>query len=233
MTKVAIMAPTFLPWTGYFNMIYKSDIFIFLDNVKFKKRSWQQRNRIIEKSKNNYQWITVPVRSKGKYDQLICDVEIDYENKNYDKLFRTLELNYKSSRFFNDFSFEIKNALDKKNKYLIELNIILIEKICKFLNIKKKFILSSSLNINSKKSQLLYDLTNIVGGTEYISAPGSSIFFEDHNPFKDSSIKLSYHEYSCKEYHQQIKFFLSHCSIIDMIFNVGKSSENYLKYEKI
>ena len=46
MTKIAIMAPTFLPWMGYFDLINKSDIFVYLDNIQFNKRSWQQRNRI-------------------------------------------------------------------------------------------------------------------------------------------------------------------------------------------
>ena len=45
MTKVAIMQPTYLPWAGYFGLMMASDIFIFLDNVQFEKRGWQQRNQ--------------------------------------------------------------------------------------------------------------------------------------------------------------------------------------------
>ena len=50
MKKVAIMQPTFLPWIGYFSLIDKVDEFIFLDNVQFDKRSWQQRNKIKTKT---------------------------------------------------------------------------------------------------------------------------------------------------------------------------------------
>ena len=35
--KCAIMQPTYLPWSGYFNLIYKTDIFIFLDDAQFSK----------------------------------------------------------------------------------------------------------------------------------------------------------------------------------------------------
>ena len=54
---IAIMQPTFLPWLGYFYMIDKADEFVFLDNVQFDKRSWQQRNKI--KTPNGDDWITV------------------------------------------------------------------------------------------------------------------------------------------------------------------------------
>ena len=41
---IAISQPTFLPYEGYFALIKKVEKFIFLDNVQFDKRSWQQRN---------------------------------------------------------------------------------------------------------------------------------------------------------------------------------------------
>ena len=46
MNSCAIMQPTYLPWSGYFNLIKNVDIFIFLDDVQFDRRSWQTRNRI-------------------------------------------------------------------------------------------------------------------------------------------------------------------------------------------
>ncbi len=44
--KISIIQPTYLPWSGYFSMIKNADIFVFLDDVQFDKRSWQQRKRI-------------------------------------------------------------------------------------------------------------------------------------------------------------------------------------------
>ena len=46
MRIISICQPHFLPWAGYFWMLKKTDEFIFLDNVQFDKRSWQQRNYI-------------------------------------------------------------------------------------------------------------------------------------------------------------------------------------------
>ena len=72
--KVAISQPTYLPWIGYFDLIDQVDAFIFLDSVQFEKQSWQQRNRI--KTPKGLQWLTVPVMFRGRFGQLIHQVEI-------------------------------------------------------------------------------------------------------------------------------------------------------------
>ena len=75
---IAISQPTYFPWIGYFGLIMNSDIFIFLDDVQFDKRSWQQRNKV--KSNLGEQFISVPVKTKKKSRQLIKDVEINNQN---------------------------------------------------------------------------------------------------------------------------------------------------------
>ena len=77
--KLAIMQPTFLPWPAYFALINYVDEFIFLDNVQFDKRSWQQRNFIISNNKKTL--LTVPVISKNRFDQTINEVEIDQSSQ--------------------------------------------------------------------------------------------------------------------------------------------------------
>ena len=41
---IVITQPTYLPWSGYFDLIDRSKTFIFLDDVQFNTRSWQQKN---------------------------------------------------------------------------------------------------------------------------------------------------------------------------------------------
>ena len=72
MKKIAIMQPTYLPWPGFFNLIHQSDIFVFLENAKFEKSSWQNRNYILMQGERKL--ITVPVL--GSRLQNIKDVKI-------------------------------------------------------------------------------------------------------------------------------------------------------------
>ena len=52
---MAIMQPTYLPWSGYFGLMQSVDAFVLLDSVQFTRRSWQQRNQI--KTANGAQWL--------------------------------------------------------------------------------------------------------------------------------------------------------------------------------
>ena len=56
----AIQQPTFFPWIGYFEMISKVDLFIFLDNVQLVKRGWWVRNKI--KNEQGELFLTVPIK---------------------------------------------------------------------------------------------------------------------------------------------------------------------------
>jgi hypothetical protein len=44
---VAIMQPYFLPYIGYFQLIAACDIFVVYDNIKYTKKGWINRNRML------------------------------------------------------------------------------------------------------------------------------------------------------------------------------------------
>lgn len=45
--KVAVMQPYFLPYIGYFQLIASVDQFIVYDNIKYTKKGWINRNRML------------------------------------------------------------------------------------------------------------------------------------------------------------------------------------------
>ncbi len=46
--KVAIMQPYFFPYIGYFQLIAAVDLFIVYDNIKYTKKGWINRNRMLQ-----------------------------------------------------------------------------------------------------------------------------------------------------------------------------------------
>ena len=50
--KLAIMQPYFLPYIGYFQLIAGVDMFIIYDNIKYTKKGWINRNRMLLNGKD-------------------------------------------------------------------------------------------------------------------------------------------------------------------------------------
>lgn len=73
--KVAIMQPYFLPYLGYWQLLQEADVFVLFDVVKFKKRSWMPRNRVLHPDPNKeFNYIKLPCNASS--DTLISDVSI-------------------------------------------------------------------------------------------------------------------------------------------------------------
>jgi len=140
---IAIQQPEHLPWIGFFNKMQQCDLYVYLDNVQFKKRYFENRNRI--KTKDGIKWLTVPVKTKGKYEQKINEVFIDDLNDWALKYLRTLEHAYKKSKFWNVVEEIVQSSFKEKKEKLLDLNLMLIEKCRNYLNIDKKTVLASEL----------------------------------------------------------------------------------------
>ncbi len=221
------MQPTYLPWIGYFALMKSVDVFIILDSVQFSKRSWQQRNQI--KTESGAKWLTVPVISKGKKDQLIADVKIDYSSKFPESHINMIEQNYRKSPFFSDFSEVFFNVLREKHEYLSHLSIDLILLIRELLGIKTIIKYSSDFLTKGSKDELLAELCEHVGATEYISPPGSKVYLDDSDSFIKRNIPVKYFNYKHINYPQLHGEFIQYMSVIDLLFNYGPQSKNILK----
>ena len=227
MTNVAIMQPTYLPWSGYFGLIESVDIFVILDNVQFAKRSWQQRNQI--KTPTGAVWLSVPVFSKGKREQTIQVTRINKDDDFSIRHKRSIELNYKKSKFFAKEYEDIFKLINSNELYLSELNIKLIKYFCKRLKIKTQIIRSKDINLTGKKAELLCSICKELNADNYISPPGSRDYLEASNSFRDANINVNYYLFQHPIYSQLWGKFLPYMSVIDMIFNCGDESINLIK----
>jgi hypothetical protein len=223
MTLCCVMQPTYLPWIGYFDLIDQSDSFIFLDNVQFEKQSWQQRNRI--RTHKGLEWLTVPIFIKGRSVQLIKDVEIVLSDKFYLKHLRKIEINYRQAPYFKKYYPEFREILLDHAPILHELNIKLIEWLSYVMGINAKFIVSSALSGQGKRSAILVDLCKKMEADNYLSTAGSrGYLIADYQMFSDAAIKVWLHNYEHPEYRQLYSSFIPYASVIDLLFNEGERS---------
>lgn len=227
--KCAIMQPTYLPWVGYMNMIKEVDVFVFLDDVQFSKRSWQQRNRIILNGKERY--LTVPVLTSGKRNQLINEVKTSNDTDWKENHLQILKQAYGKHPYFKDVYKLLKSNFQDNNEFLCEININIIKSLMELLDIETKVLKSSDIPVDGKKSEYLFRICDYLGVSTYLSAPGSKEYIEKEGVFSKSNIEVIYHDFKPPIYNQKdILEYISHLSVIDLIANIGKAeSKNYIK----
>ncbi|WP_369380998.1 WbqC family protein [Lysinibacillus fusiformis] len=226
--KCAIMQPTYLPWLGYFKMMNQVDVFVFLDDIQFSKRSWQQRNKIALNNKEKM--LTIPCVTKGLRHQNINEVFVDQSTDWMSQHKKTIEQAYRHYPYFSDLH-SILALYNNSTKKLSEFTIAIIEEIAKNAKITTKFMLSSELKADGSKSAYLLNICNELGAKEYISAAGSKEYIEEEGLFDQSNILVSYEQSEPFIYMQyNAKPLIPYLSSIDFIANHGfsKLKEEFL-----
>lgn len=214
----SIHQPNYIPWLGYFYKIYKSDVFVILDDIKYIKNSYINRNKI--KTPQGSMWLTIPVVYKAdlklKINEVITKDELNWNEKHL----KNIEMNYKKTKYFYDFYEVFRDLLLKDYKTICDLNIAIIKKICEVLNIDTEIKLSSELKVDGKSTERLINICKITGTDTYLSGKGGKKY-QDEELFRKNNIKLMYSDYNEKKYEQLWGDFLKKMSILDFIFNTG------------
>jgi len=223
------MQPTYLPWSGYFNLISQAKDFVFLDDVQFSHQSWQQRNRIIVNGQPHV--LSVPVLTSDRGPQPICEVRVD-ESKNWRKKhLRTLQQAYAKHPFGKQVTAIVEGVVGKGSDLLMEINIGIIVAFCEAMRIAPRFHRSSELAVTGDRSDRLLRICRLLNAGTYLSPLGSQGYLEEDGVFASNDIPLVYQHFVPAPYPQRgTAEFVSHMSILDLVANVGfEEGRKYVK----
>jgi hypothetical protein len=227
MKKVAVLQSNYIPWKGYFDIINSVDLFIFYDDVEFKKNDWRNRNKI--KTTNGTKWLTIPCgRQNFKKIYEVEPINLSWQSQHWN----LIKLHYSKSPYFNHYKKFFENMYLNQNwKNLSKLNQHLIKTISlEFLNIKTQFDDSRNYDIKGKGMNRLINLLKKVNATKYISGPSAKAYISS-NRFLSEGIHLEWMNYNnYPEYSQLYPPFEHAVSIIDLLFNTGPNAENFFKF---
>tara|TARA_A100001015_G_C14984501_1_gene710922 strand:+ start:1211 stop:1933 length:723 start_codon:yes stop_codon:yes gene_type:complete len=238
--KISINQPAYLPWLGYFERIDSSDIHVILNHVQYEKNSYINRNKIYANQK--VLWLTIPVsKALGTLDNNSIKNVVTQNNKKWIRThLKTIYYNYCKSPFFDQYYPDFKRLLENQINEKCFFNIInsINNLFLKYLNIKTQIIYSNNLGIDSKKSDLVLDICKSQNAKQYLSGE-NGIDYLNLDDFEKSNINVFFQKYNHPVYNQYRKKFISHLSILDLLFFHGKESlniirkgKNYIRYDK-
>jgi len=223
---VGIHQPEHLPWLGFFNKMANSDEFVILDNVQYRKRYYQNRNKILVNGSGAY--IGVPVKLDHYREKTIADMELytDEEVPWKTKFLKTIEYNYKQHLYFKDYYAFFEDLLERNITRLCEFNMQIIIFFVKKLHINTKIVMASSLSPQGHKSNLILDISKRVHANVYLSGPSGRDYM-DIPKYQREGIEVWFNDFSHPVYMQRgTNEFVSHLSTLDLLMNVTGEEAN-------
>ena len=226
--RVAIVQSSYIPWKGYFDLIRASDEFILLDDVQFTKRDWRSRNRI--KTKDGVTWLSIPVHTKGRYQQTVADTTIadpSWSRRHWKAICGA----YAKAPFFNAYASPFAELYERPvSDRLSEVNHSLIVAVCRAFGLTTPIRWSSEYQPCVGRNERLIDLCLKAGASEYLSGPSARGYIDEH-AFAAAGICVLFADYQgYPEYPQPYPPFEHAVSAIDLLFCAGPSAHDLLKH---
>lgn len=226
--KIAIMQPYFFPYVGYFQLMNAVDEFIVYDNIKYTKKGWINRNRILVNGKDSY--ITVPLKKDSDYldvrDRYLASTWFLEKNKMLNKIRES----YRKAPYFDNAYPVIEKCIifDESNLFRFLINSLNLIK--EYLEIHTFLFESSTILIDHelKAEKKVIAICKARKADVYLNPIGGVELYEKDN-FKNEGIVLHFLETNNITYKQFNHDFIASLSIIDMMmFNSREEIKKYL-----
>ena len=231
--KVAIMQPYFLPYIGYFQLIAAADVFIIYDNIKYTKKGWINRNRMLVNSTDAI--FSLPLKKDSDtLDVVSRELSKDFDRK---KLLNQFRGAYASAPYFSDVFPLLERIVQCNESNLFRYIYNSVVEMCLLLDIKTEIRISSNISIdhNLKGQEKVLALCRATGASCYINAIGGTEIYS-YQAFSAEGLDLKFIRSQSLDYPQFGNPFVPWLSIIDVLmFNPLAAVRKYIKnnYEVI
>ncbi len=226
MITAAIMQPYFFPYIGYFQLISSVDIFIIYDNVKYTKKGWINRNRILQNGLDTI--FSLPLKKDSDFlniSERTLSTDFDRE-----KFLKQIEGNYRRAPYFMQIFPLIQDIVRHKDDNLFHYLFYSIVQTCTHLGITTKIVTSSDISINHeiRGQEKVLALCKAIGASNYVNAIGGTALYSTE-VFQMNGLDLKFLKTNILEYPQFENEFVPWLSIIDILmFNSSEKVREIL-----
>jgi len=213
------MQPYIFPYIGYFQLINSVDQFVVYDNIKYTKKGWVNRNRILCNGKDEY--ISIPLKKDSDFLNVDQRFVADSWEQEQHKFLNKIKECYRKAPFFQETFEVIKECISYEDRNLFNYILQSLKILCGYLDITTPLIISSSIEIDHELTaeHKVLSLCKALQANTYIN-PIGGVELYDKAFFKQAGIDLFFLKTGSVEYRQFDNEFIPFLSIIDvMMFN--------------
>jgi hypothetical protein len=201
-TKDILISPTYFPSISHYIAMIDAKTVTFEVEDTFQKQT--NRNRMYIYSPNGIQLLNISVKHDSANSNF-KDIKIDNQYNWKKNHFKSLEVAYKNSPFYEYFVDDLRPIFEKKHEFMLDLNIEIFELVNEALGISIPF---------EKTTEYFHEVTDktdfryLVNGKKDATQiePYTQVFDDKHG-------------------------FINNLSILDLLFNEGRYAVDYLKQQ--
>ncbi len=227
MKKVAISQSNYIPWKGYFDLIKRVDEFVIYDEMQYTKNDWRNRNQI--KYEGGLKWLTIPVKTTGRFKQKINET-FALDNQWRQSHWDSIKQSYRKAPFFKNYEPLFKELyLGSSEQNLSQINIRFLKEILSLLEIDTKISYSKDFKLKEDRIERLIHICHELKADIYLSSSTAKNYVSEES-FKGSGIQvewLYFRDYP--KYEQLYGVFTHHVSILDLIFHEGPNAKTFIE----
>jgi hypothetical protein len=224
--RICIIQSCYIPWKGFFDLIGRCDEYVMFDGAQYVKRHWHNRNRI--KTANGLEWLTIPVVTKGRFEQPINEVEI--EKPWAEKHWHALELAYRRAPFFEQIAPAVKAWYERADKEprLTDVNEIFLRGIAGLLGLATRLTRDTAYPASGVKTERLLGIAKAASADRYLSGPSARSYL-DEQQFATAGVATEWMSYDGYPAYPQLHGGFEHAvTALDLLFNTGQDAPRYL-----
>jgi hypothetical protein len=214
--KIAIMQPYFLPYIGYFQLISAVDSFVIYDQIKYTKKGWINRNRLLQNGEATT--FSLPLAKASDY--------LDINERQISESFEPAKFVAKIRGAYagapqRDAVMELVGEMcafpDRNLFNFIQHSLKLC---CDYLAIKTPLVVSSDVETNSRLNgqERVIGLCKDMNADRYVNPIGGTQLYQSE-AFKEHGIRLNFLQPELVPYDQGSAEFVPGLSILDVMMH--------------
>lgn len=216
--RLAIMQPYLFPYLGYYALVGQVDRFVFLDDVRYIKQGWINRNRWMVGLEPQY--FTVPAQGIGEFSR-INEVSVPKDTTWRRKLLATLKQSYSQAPRTAEVLRLFRDVLEGDSDAISGMAKRSVVAVAQSMGMQASFVMSSTIYENDALAgeDRVLDICRREGATEYVNLPGGLALY-DPARFAAHGVALRFVAPWVRAYPRGAGAPMPHLSVLDaLMFN--------------
>ncbi|MCX6261036.1 MAG: WbqC family protein [Bacteroidia bacterium] len=195
-----LLSTAYFPNAEYFSLIKNADTVFIEQEENYIKQTYRNRCKIL--SSNGIMNLSVPVMKGHALKAPVKDIKIDYSKRWQHIHLRAITSAYSRSAYFQFYSEHLERIMLKSHRFLLDLNDELLNKCLELLNIDKCILHTSVFQPDRGLPQDFRYRISPKTSSGFTSRPYIQVFGNNE--------------------------FVTDLSILDLVFNMGPESSDYI-----